>query len=206
MAAFDQQKKQAAEHYSTLTDEELKELADEAWSLTDPGQKALQDELARRALEFALALTPPPQIPPLDLVIVARFRDTPDALLAQSALESAGLECFLIDETTIRMDWLWSNALGRIKVSVRREDAEAAAQILGRRIPETFGVEGVGEFEQPHCPKCQSLDISYEDLDKRIAYAGMLLVGFPVPIKRCKWTCQTCGNEWRSDDEAKQES
>src|SRR5579862_869465 len=193
MADFDQQKKRAAERYATLTDAELQQLADEAWSLTNAGRQALQDELQRRTLQFELVDAPPSQSPLPDLVTLAKFRDSPDALLAQSVLDSAGLECLLMDETTIRMDWLWSNALGSIKLCVRPEDAEAAAQILRREIPEKFGVDGVGEFEQPRCPKCQSLDISYEDLNKRIAYAGMLLIGFPSPVKRCEWTCQTCG-------------
>ena len=58
------------------------------------------------------------------LVILRRFRDIPDALLAWTILDSAGVESFLFDETTIRMNWLWSNFLGRIKIVVRQEDAD----------------------------------------------------------------------------------
>jgi hypothetical protein len=54
----------------------------------------------------------------------------PEALLAKSVLDSAGIECFLGDDNLIRMDWLWSNLLGGIKLRVRQEDALVAARLL----------------------------------------------------------------------------
>ena len=54
----------------------------------------------------------------------------PQALLAKSVLESAAIECFLGDDNLIRMDWLWSNLLGGIKLRVRREDALVASRLL----------------------------------------------------------------------------
>lgn len=188
-----------------MGEEELRILADEAWSLTDAGREALRAELTRRRLDFEMVATPP-QPPQIGLVTLRRFRDTPDALLAQSVLESAGIESFLADETTVRMDWLWSNALGGIKLCVKPEDADEALQLLAQRIPEKFSVEGVGEFEQPPCPQCQSLDVSFEGLDKRVAYASMLFAGFPIPMRRRRWRCHSCGYEWQLTDESKEQS
>jgi hypothetical protein len=199
MADFEEQHRQAAEFYATLNDEELKQLAAEAWTLTEAGEQALRAELARRGLAVELAAPPntDTEVARRHLITLRTFRDMPGALLAQGALTSAGVESFLMDETTIRMDWLWSNALGGIKLCVDRMDAPAAAQVLGQEIPAKFPVEGVGDFEQPRCPKCQSLDVSYEDLDKRVAYAGLLLVGFPIPVRRGEWKCQSCGHTWK---------
>ncbi len=199
MADFEERQRQAAEFYATLNDEELKELAAEAWTLTEAGEQALRAELARRGLAVELALPPDTdtEVAQRHLVTLRTFRDTPEALLAQGALTSAGIESFLMDETTIRMDWLWSNALGGIKLRVDRMEAPAAAQVLGQEIPGTFSVEGVGDFEQPRCPKCHSLDVTYEDLDKRVAYAGLLVVGFPIPVRRGEWKCQSCGHTWK---------
>jgi hypothetical protein len=129
-------------------------------------------------------------------VILRRFRDMPDALLAWSILDSAGLESFLFDEITVRMDWLWSNLLGGVRICVKAEDAEEGDQILKLGILERFNVEGVGEFEQPRCPQCWSLDISYEDLNKPVAYACTFLFYLPIPIHRQRWKCQTCGYIW----------
>ena len=54
----------------------------------------------------------------------------PEAQIAESILDSAGIDCFLADENAIRMDWLWSNLLGGFKLMVRPEDLDAATQLL----------------------------------------------------------------------------
>jgi len=92
-------------------------------------------------------------------VVLRRFRDMPDAFLFGSILDSAEIECYLADENTIRMDWFWSNFLGGIKLCVRKADADEASSLLEQGVPEKFDVEGVGEYQQPRCPKCQSLDV-----------------------------------------------
>jgi hypothetical protein len=206
MASFEETRNQVAQLYSGMSDAELKKLADEAWSLTDIGKDALRVELVRRGLEFVLATVAPTatQVPSSSMVTLRQYRDLPEALLAKGVLESAGIESFLLDETTIRMDWLWSNLLGGVKLGVKPEDVDAAAQILNQEIPERFSVEGAPDFEQPRCPQCQSLDIFFEGLDKRVAYAGMLFVGFPIPFNRRRWKCQSCGYIWQPPDEPKQ--
>jgi hypothetical protein len=207
MADSEEKREQVAHLYASMSDMELKDLAEEAWSLTEMGKETLRAELARRGLEFDLDTAAPvaPEVHQRNLVTLRQYRDLPEALLAKGFLESAGVESFLMDETTIRMDWLWSNLLGGVKLCVNQEDAEAAAQILSQEIPEKFSVEGPGDFEQPQCPQCQLLDISFEDLDKRVAYAGMLFVGFPIPLHRRRWKCQSCGYVWdQTDEESKQ--
>jgi len=101
------------------------------------------------------------------------------------------------------MDWLWSNALGGIKLCVKSEDSDVATQMLDQGIPEGFDVKGVGEFKQPSCPNCQSLEISSEDLNKPVAYTSILL-GMPIPLSRRRWKCNSCGHVWRESDEAPQ--
>jgi hypothetical protein len=63
-------------------------------------------------------------------VVLRRYRDMPAAFVERSALESAGIQCFLQDDNVVRMDWLWSNALGGIKLLVREKDAPDAAKVL----------------------------------------------------------------------------
>jgi hypothetical protein len=208
MAHAEEKRNQVARLYASMSEAELRKLADEAWSLTSIGKDVLQAELARRGLELQLTAAPPApaQVESNPLITLCRYRDLPEALLAKGFLESAGIESFLLDETTIRMDWLWSNLLGGVKLSVKPEDVDAAAQILNAEIPERFRVEEATDFEQPKCPQCQSLDIFFEDLDKRAAYAGMLFVGFPIPLHRRRWKCQSCGHVWQpTKDESKQD-
>jgi hypothetical protein len=197
-------REQIAQLYANMGDEELRNLADEAWTLTDSGKDLLIAELARRGLDFALAEGPVPEVNAKDPVVFRRFRDLPDALLAKGILDSADVESFLIDETIVRMDWLWSNMVGGIKLWINFADADDATQLLKPDFPEHFNVEGLGEYRQPRCPQCQSLKISYEDLNRPITYAITFFAKLPIRIIRHRWTCHSCGHIWPPSDETTQ--
>src|SRR5712691_9722613 len=134
-------------------------------------------------------------------IVLRRFRDMPDAFLFGSILDSAGIECYLADENTIRMDWFWSNLLGRIKLCVRKRDAESASSLLEQGVPEKFEVERVGEYQQPRCPMCQSLEISFRGLNKAVDYTSSALMGGPRPLHRSLWECDACGHQWPESTE-----
>lgn len=131
-----------------------------------------------------------------DLVTIERFRDLPEALLAKGKLESAGICCFLADSELVRTDWLWSNAIGNMRLQVRPEDAADALELLHEPAPEIFLDDEVGEFyQQPRCPKCNSSDIGFESIDRKLSY-GLMLIGLPIPIRKNNWRCAECGAEW----------
>jgi hypothetical protein len=119
-------------HYSQLSDGELLKLAREPWTLSEPAWEALEDELERRRLEIP---EPEPRsdtaIPEMrNLILLRRFRDIPEALLAKGRLEAHGVECFLADENMVRMDWFISNLLGGVKLLVEPQDFIRASRIL----------------------------------------------------------------------------
>ena len=138
------ERQRLAQFYAALSDGELQQLSREAESLTDSAKAALLSELTRRKMPLEMpgdtqdATAPRGPRPELrDLLTIRQFRDLPEALLAKSVLDSAGIECFLGDDNLIRMDWLWSNLLGGIKLRVRQEDALVAARLLeGEDLPE----------------------------------------------------------------------
>jgi Putative prokaryotic signal transducing protein len=133
---------------------------------------------------------------PADLITIERFRDLPEALLAKGKLESAGIPCFLADKEVVRTDWLLSNLIGNMRLQVRAEDAEEAVALLHEPIPATFITDDFGgAYNQPHCPKCNSLDIAFEVIDRFWSYALMLL-GIPIPVRKSNWKCYSCGAEW----------
>src|SRR5260370_22426447 len=135
-------------------------------------------------------------------VMIRRFRDLPEAEIAKSILDSAGIESFLGEENIVRLDWFYSNLVGGIKLLVRAEDAEAASRLLGQNVPENFDVEGLGEYKQPRCPRCQSWDVAFDGLDKHITYALLFFLGLPIPITNKGWKCHSCGNVWKDDTNA----
>jgi hypothetical protein len=196
----EQERRRLAEVYVGMTDGELESLARDAASLTEDARQALQAEMARRHLDQPTSGVEEAAVWE-DLVIVKEFRDLPEALLAKGSLESAGVECFLVDDNMVRMDWFWSNLVGGIKLTVRPGDADAATEILEQPLSENFEVEGVGKFDQPTCPRCHSLDVSYETLNKPLAYTSAW-AGLPIPVPRKRWKCSSCGQGWKeSDDE-----
>lgn len=134
-----------------------------------------------------------------DMVTVRQFRDLPEALLAKGSLESAGIKCAITDDNMVRMDWFISNAIGGIKLVVNGADAAEADKVLSQPIPEFLEVAGVGEYEQPRCPKCGSLDISFRE-SQPSAYLSMAL-SVPIPFHRQAWRCHSCNVEWEDDAE-----
>lgn len=133
------------------------------------------------------------------MVTVRCFRDLPEALLAKTCLDSAGIESLLIDDNTVRLDWFWSNAISNVKVKVDPADAEAANELLSQPIPDKFEVPGVGEYQQPHCPKCQSLDVTFKELNRPVSYLTLWLK-VPIPVYRRAWRCHSCNVEWEDDE------
>ena len=97
----------------------------------------------------------------------------------------------------VRLDWLISNLLGGIKLQVKAEDSDVAEEMLRQPIPEHLEVSGVGEYEQPRCPKCGSLDINFRELNPS-AYLSMAL-NVPIPFQRRAWRCHSCKVEWEDD-------
>ncbi len=185
-----------------MTDGELLKLARNPESLTELASDALDEELDRRKLELSDEEFPDaprrPQLELRELVTIRQFRDLPEALLAKGSLESAGIECFLADENLVRLDWFISNFIGGIKLNVRADDETNARKILDEPILEGLYVQGVGLYEQPRCPRCQSLDVNYQELDRPIAYMSAFL-RVPIPMQRPAWHCHACDAEWEDD-------
>jgi hypothetical protein len=185
--------------YAAMSDGELLKLAFKPEALTETAWEALEDELDRRHLEIPAQASEPREQPDLrKLVTIRQFRDLPEALLAKGSLESAGIQCFLRDDNLVRLDWFISNFVGGVKLCVNPEDAETARQLLEEPILEGMYVHGVGLYEQPRCPKCQSLDVNFEELDRPIAYLSAFL-RVPMPIQRKGWHCHSCNAQWEDD-------
>jgi len=102
----------------------------------------------------------------------------------------------LADDNMVRMDWFYSNLVGGVKLCVRPNDADVASDLLGQSMLQDFEVEGVGTYQQPACPQCQSLEVSYEALNKPVAYTSAW-IGVPIPVPRRRWKCHSCGSEWQ---------
>jgi hypothetical protein len=197
------ERRRLAANYAGMTDGELQKLAQSAESLTELAWDALEDEMDHRHLELPDDESlddgaPREQIEMCELVTIRQFRDLPEALLAKGSLESSGIECFLADDNLVRLDWFISNFIGGIKLNVRSPDVENAQKLLDEPILEGLYVQGIGLYEQPRCPRCQSLDVNFQELDRPIAYMSAFL-RVPLPVQRPAWRCHGCDAEWEED-------
>jgi len=130
------------------------------------------------------------------LKTVASFRDLPLAELAKSKLESEGIPCFLADKNLIGINWLYSFALGGVRLQVRKDDAEIAEKILN----EDFSSELDSLDDQfpklqsdELCSKCGSSNISVVNTTRK-AGALSLLLNLPLILFRKRYKCTECGH------------
>ncbi len=193
-------------HYAAMGDGELEKVAVDFTSLTKIAQNALRYEMAKRALTAPeeIAANHAREIADSEArrpVALRRYRDLPEALVAKSVLESSGIDCILADDNMVRLDWFYSNLVGGIKLLVPEIDVETAAKLLDERTPEKFDVEGVGEYEQPHCPRCGSMDISLDGLNKPLTFGAMYVTSLPIPVTTKGWKCLSCGHQWNEEGE-----
>lgn len=120
----------------------------------------------------------------------------------RAKLQAAGIDCFLADENIIRLDWFWSNAFGGIRLQVLEENVNPAMDILREDIPPVFSEEEVGqEYVQPRCPRCNSLDVRFEEYSG-ISLFVLYVFSVPLPIHTNYWKCEECGQKWRDMDQS----
>ena len=99
-------------------------------------------------------------------VLVATFRDLPQAHVARGTLEAAGLTVALTDEYTVGADWLMSIAIGGVGLGVKASQEESAREILGR---ESFDVDLAPELSGD-LPEELRPDLSEEQEEREEEY------------------------------------
>jgi hypothetical protein len=127
-----------------------------------------------------------------ELVRIGSYSTLYEANLVKSELEAFGIQGQLRDAAAIGANWLWSNALGGVKVQVPESQADEARLILEAE-PEC-------EIDAPAaavCPGCGGGHTRYY-LDKRGSFLTWLILGVPVIPAFSRMVCADCGWKWRS--------
>ncbi|MDE1175990.1 MAG: DUF2007 domain-containing protein [Edaphobacter sp.] len=195
-----------ADRYRQLSDSELLAVAEDQESLLDEAKTSLADELARRGLDLTSSMTAidADSVDYRDLVTIRRYRDLSEAIVARGVVESAGIFCFLKDENLVRLDWQMSNLIGGIRLQVGAADVDAAEAVLSQPIPETIQAAGLQIFRQPHCPRCDSVEIAWERQGRKAALISLYLFHLPMPRGSESWHCSNCGLRWVEEDDPEQ--
>jgi hypothetical protein len=137
------------------------------------------------------------------LVAVAACAQPIEAHLIRCRLEADGVDAFVVDEHIVSLQWLYSPAVGGVKVQVHARDAERARAILdaepARRSHSARFV--TDDLRAPRCPDCGSLDIETR-FSRRVTFASSLLLGFPLPWAKRRSRCRCCGALWRAQPDS----
>jgi hypothetical protein len=135
-----------------------------------------------------------------DLITVATFWDVFDADFTKMMLDLEGIPSMLDNRHVVVLRWDYANAIGGIRLRVRKADAERATQLLRDkpiRPDSTKHAISDAEYELA-CPCCGSLDVRYEKFSRCVFFLTWLILGFPIIIPRKRFKCRNCRHRWKS--------
>lgn len=118
--------------------------------------------------------------------VIASYTQMEQAHLAVSKLEGSGVQAWLRDEATANLYWLYSNAIGGVKVEVAEEDVERAREVL--ELPK----EASGLIQ---CPHCGSENIKVRQMNLFFAL-GFIFLSLILPHRKFKADCHECGENF----------
>lgn len=194
--------KSLEEQYKAMPEAQLIAVGRRYEEFQEEVKALIRAEFARRSLEPPL-LEDEDEGEPEELVTVAQYRDASEAIVARALLESEGIACFLQDENLVRMDWLWSNLIGGMRLKVLSSDEATARALLEQPLPNPLVLEDGQEFEQPRCPQCGSTEVELYDRMLKPAAASLLLTGVPLLRNMARpedWRCLKCACQWRQEE------
>ncbi|CAH0538885.1 DUF2007 domain-containing protein [Vibrio marisflavi] len=126
------------------------------------------------------------------MITVARFSFPHEAYIAKASLEAAGIDSFVADEHTINMQWLYSNAMGGVRLLVREVDLDSAVELLNTDFSESV-VYQESQLGIDHCPNCGSDKLVPFTQGKKPAFIVFILLGFPLFFYKHGYRCEQCG-------------
>lgn len=130
------------------------------------------------------------RVPFMPLLTVASFSTPEEAHLLRMRLEAGGVPAFVADEHIVQTQWLFSNAVGGVRVQIDEEDADAARAILEEPAPPEL------PGDRPVCPRCGSLETEPDTRPRRFSFLMLLVAGFPWFVPKHRWCCASCGERW----------
>ena len=126
-----------------------------------------------------------------ELVTVRAFSTVIDAHVACAVLQAAGVDASLRDEHVVSMQWLFSNAVGGVKLQVPADQVEMARDVLDPPAP----VDGIpaAAAGTDACPQCGGARAESVLWGRQPAVLTWLVMGVPLfPIRRLR-RCASCG-------------
>jgi len=131
-----------------------------------------------------------------NFVTVRAFSMPWQADVARTALETQGIPVSVADANTVGVNWLYSNAIGGVRVQVPEEFAKQAIEILSSQV-ESIDVPAEEEDDTVTCPRCGKHKTTIVRKGRRWAFLSWLLAGFPLFYPPKMYQCKDCGETWK---------
>ena len=128
--------------------------------------------------------------------LIGRYQYSSEAIIYKGKLESEGVEVYMRDNNIVDSNPLYSNAVGGIKLFVKKEDFENAQHILSE--VSQFSLDENNQLIK--CPKCgaEQVDMvtSIKDIKSFLAFLFSVLIVFMPFYSKHKYKCQSCKFEF----------
>jgi hypothetical protein len=131
----------------------------------------------------------------MEIALLNVYTNYVDAYIAKGVLEEQGIACWLQDENTVTIDPVLTNAVGGIKLLVKKEELGNAGYILQQLRKE--------QKASVKCPKCGSHNIELVSTPRKAsnwvgAILGLLFTNYAIPVKKVSH-CFDCSHEFQAE-------
>ncbi|MDI1254969.1 MAG: DUF2007 domain-containing protein [Flavobacterium sp.] len=130
---------------------------------------------------------------------IGSFQYSSEAVIVKGKLESSGIEVFMRDQYTIDTDPILSNALGGVKLFVKKDDFDKALEILSEISKNALDDNG----KPIVCPKCghEKVDLftSVRNIGTLITAIFSLLIAALPFYADYKYKCDNCKFEFSQE-------
>ena len=126
------------------------------------------------------------------LTTIATYSFPYEAQISRARLESEGIPAFVADEQTISMQWLYSNAMGGVRLQVPGAFVEQALEVLAE--DGTSALEAELGVDERACSECGSTDTEPFQKGRKVAFLVFLGLDFPLYPFKNTTRCKACGH------------
>lgn len=143
-------------------------------------------------------------------IVVSTHTVAIDAHIVRGRLAAEGIPAYIEDDQYITMDWMMSNALGGVKVSVPESFVKKARVVLENNEDMQYDISELTEAdfddapeaqyipEVPlHCPACDSVNVSRLDWFRKLSLPILFLFHSPLAFTKRHYSCDDCGHVFR---------
>ena len=137
----------------------------------------------------------------MELVTIRAFDNFFSANIQLTRLRAAGIECYLKDEYTVTIDPLLSNAIGGIKLVVRKSEEHKVRKLLRE-----MNAEADSKLLCPQCGSHKFILVPKRTAENLLAAISTWLFSAYAVSAENVYQCTDCGYESETLPEAEPES